>query len=304
MLIKLLRNIFIYINNFVNKYHIESMFLRKGLLLFIINFFLFCNSIKDDPVARVGETYLYRSEIDSKFNFFENNEDSIVKVRSYVDSWARKNLLYQQAFINLSDKEIDDLENLINNYRSDLYGTIYKESLLSKLVDTLSIENNVDSLFLKNREIFRLNESLYKIRFIQFSLNNINRYDIKKRFIRFNYVDKIFLDSLSYQFTNKILYDSIWISKKKLIDEISFLNNNNLKTYIKKLNYFEVKDSLELFLLYVVDFKKRGEIAPLSHVVSEVKNIILNQKKIELSKKIDKEIIQDAIKSKKFEIYY
>jgi len=279
MLIKLLRNIFIYINNFVNKYHIESMFLRKGLLLFIINFFLFCNSIKDDPVARVGETYLYRSEIDSKFNFFENNEDSIVKVRSYVDSWARKNLLYQQAFINLSDKEIDDLENLINNYRSDLYGTIYKESLLSKLVDTLSIENNVDSLFLKNREIFRLNESLYKIRFIQFSLNNINRYDIKKRFIRFNYVDKIFLDSLSYQFTNKILYDSIWISKKKLIDEISFLNNNNLKTYIKKLNYFEVKDSLELFLLYVVDFKKRGEIAPLSHVVSEVKNIILNQKK-------------------------
>ena len=69
------------------------------------------------------------------------------------------------------------------------------------------------------------------------------------------------------------------------------------------MNYFEYKDSLELYLLYVIDYKNNGEIAPLSHVVTSIKNIILNKNKIEYSKKIDKEIIQDAIKSKKFEIY-
>ena len=93
-------------------------------------------------------------------------------------------------------------------------------------------------------------------------------------------------------------------TKRKLINNVYFLNYNNLKKIVKKMNYFEFKDSLELNLLYIIDFKKNGEIAPLSHVVSSIKNIILNKNKIEFLKKIDKEIIQDAIKTKKFEIYY
>ena len=139
---------------------------------------------------------------------------------------------------------------------------------------------------------------------IQFPIDNVDKNDIKKSFIRYNDIDKLFLDSLSYQFTNKILSDSIWITKRKLINDVSFLNNDNLKKIVKKMNYFELKDSLELNLLYIIDFKNNGEIAPLSHVVSSIKNIILNKNKIEFLKKIDKDIIQDAINTKKFEIYY
>ena len=69
------------------------------------------------------------------------------------------------------------------------------------------------------------------------------------------------------------------------------------------MNYFEYKDSIDLYLLYMIDNKINGEIAPLSHVVSSIKNIILNKNKVNFSKKIDKEIIQDAIKSNKFEVY-
>ena len=278
-------------------------FSLKFILLFVFVFFSFCNSNKDEVLARVGDKYLYRSDIKIKIDSFENDEDSILKTRNFIDNWARKNLLYEKALINLSEYKVKNLENLINDYRYDLYGNVYKESLLNNLLDTLSVDKKLSLFYEENYNLFKLNESLFKIRFIQFPIDNVDKNDIIKSFIRYNKLDKVFLDSLSYQFTNMIFSDSIWISKKRLINNVSFINNNNIKRYTKKMNYFEYKDSLELYLLYVIDYKNNGEIAPLSHVVSSIKNIILNKNKIEYSKKIDKEIIQDAIKSKKFEIY-
>ena len=278
-------------------------FSLKFILLFVFVFFSFCNSNKDEVLARVGDKYLYRSDIKIKIDSFENDEDSILKTRSFIDNWARKNLLYEKALINLSEYKVKNLENLINDYRYDLYGNVYKESLLNNLLDTLSVDKKLSLFYEENYNLFKLNESLFKIRFIQFPIDNVDKNDIIKSFIRYNKLDKVFLDSLSYQFTNMIFSDSIWISKKRLINNVSFINDNNIERYTKKMNYFEYKDSLELYLLYVIDYKNNGEIAPLSHVVTSIKNIILNKNKIEYSKKIDKEIIQDAIKSKKFEIY-
>mgnify|MGYP001354589911 FL=1 len=303
MLIYLLRKYDKTVNIIVNNIHLRFNWLSRCILFFVLLFFNSCNNNKDEVLARVGDKYLYKSDINIKLDSFENYEDSLLKTRNFIDNWARKNLLYQKALINLSDLKIKDLENLIDNYTYDLYGSVYKETLLNKLLDTLTIDNEINFFFKQNIEIFRLNESLFKIRFIQFPIDNVDKNDIIKSFIRYNEIDKFFLDSLSYQFTNKILSDSIWISKKTLINSVSFINNNNLKKYTKKMNYFEYKDSLDLYLLYMIDNKKNGDIAPLYYVVPSIKNIILNKNKVNLSKKIDKEIIQDAIKSNKFEIY-
>lgn len=302
VLIHLLRKFNKNVNSIVNNIHLRFNWLIKLFIFsFICLFFKSCNSNKDEVLARVGDKYLYKSDI--KIDSFENDEDSILKIRNFIDNWARKNLLYQKALINLSDQKVKNLENLIENYTYDLYGSVYKETLLNKLLDTLTIDNEINSFFKENAEIFKLNESLFKIRFIQFPIDNVDKNDIIKSFIRYNDIDKIFLDSLSYQFTNKFLSDSIWISKKTFLDRVSFINNNNIIGYSKKMNYFEYKDSLDLYLLYMIDNKKNGEIAPLSHVTLSIKNIILNKNKVKFSKKIDKEIIQDAIKSNKFEIY-
>ena len=304
MLFDLLRRRNKNVNIIVNKYFFKKNGLPKFILLFVVFFvFEFCNTNKDEVVARVEDQYLYKSDIKLKADSFETNKDSVLKVRNFIDSWARKNLLYKKALVNLSENKVEELENLINNYRYDLYGTVYKETLLNKIIDTLTLEKRINSFYKGNNEIFRLNEPLFKIRFIQFPIDNVDKNDIIKSFIRYNNIDKFYLDSLSYQFTNNILTDSIWITKKRLINNVSFIKNDNLKKYVKKMHYFEFEDSLELSLLYVIDYKKNGEIAPLSHVIPSIRNIILNKNKIEFSKKIDKEIIQDAFKSNKFEIF-
>jgi len=97
VLIDLLRKINKNVNSIVNNIHLRFNWLIKLFLFsFICLFFKSCNSNKDEVLARVGDKYLYKSDI--KIDSFENDEDSILKIRNFIDNWARKNLLYQEGF--------------------------------------------------------------------------------------------------------------------------------------------------------------------------------------------------------------
>jgi hypothetical protein len=60
---------------------------------------------------------------------------------------------------------------------------------------------------------------------------------------------------------------------------------------------------LGVYLFFVKDFLKKGELAPREVLETSIKNIILNQRQLKFTKQFEKEIIQDAIQSKTFEIY-
>ena len=85
--------------------------------------------------------------------------------------------------------------------------------------------------------------------------------------------------------------------------KLPFLDNKNLNKYIKKSQFFEVKDSLDLYLFTVEDFVKSDEIAPIEYITPTIQNIILNKRKREFLIQFNREILQDAIKTKKLEIY-
>jgi hypothetical protein len=48
---------------------------------------------------------------------------------------------------------------------------------------------------------------------------------------------------------------------------------------------------------------KTNDIAPLSYVKSTMEEIVLNKRKQEFLKKIEKDITKDAIKNKNFELF-
>jgi hypothetical protein len=88
-----------------------------------------------------------------------------------------------------------------------------------------------------------------------------------------------------------------------MVSEISFLNQENVVKYLKKSQFFRVEDSLGVYLLYIDDVIKKGETAPKIILESTITNIILNQRKLKFTKQFEKDIIQDAIKSKTYETY-
>lgn len=300
-------------SKFVDKNAIFSIFnvpilslLIKSFLLILFLFSVSCNQFKvskEEVIARVGSVYLYRTDLEKELDLFINKDDSILNTRNFIDQWARNQIILQQAKINLNLEEIESLDALIDQYKIDLYSNTYKQTVLNKSIDTIISVQELDSFLIQNQSIFKLNSPLYQVRYIQLPHDNVDVNEIKRSFQRFNTEDVYFLDSLSFQFTNHILVDSVWINKSNLISEISFLNQENLNKYIKKSQFFEIEDSLGVYLFFVKNHLMKGDIPPNEVLSPTIKNIILNQRKLKFNKQFEKDILHDAIKSKTYEIY-
>lgn len=309
----MLRVLLKYISKIVNKktiflnFNVDLKLLRYPFLVsgFLL-FFISCDQFvvnKEEVIARVGAVYLYRTDLEKGLDAFVNEADSILKSRNYIDQWARNQILMQQAEINLDIDIINKLELLVDQYKIDLYSNTYKQSVIDKAIDTDITSQELDSFLLQNRSVFKLNAPLFQVRFIELPHDNVDLNEIKRSFQRFDEEDKDYLDSLSFQFTNHILADSIWINKSNLLSEVSFLNQENLNTYIKKSQFFEIEDSLGVYLFFVKDYLKKDDYSPSEVLYPTIKNILLNQRKLQFNNQFEKDIIQDAIKSKTYEIY-
>mgnify|MGYP005988117391 FL=1 len=292
----------IFLNFNVNLKLLRYPFLVSGFLLFFISCDQFVVN-KEEVIARVGAVYLYRTDLEKGLDAFVNEADSILKSRNYIDQWARNQILMQQAEINLDIDIINKLELLVDQYKIDLYSNTYKQSVIDKAIDTDITSQELDSFLLQNRSVFKLNAPLFQVRFIELPHDNVDLNEIKRSFQRFDEEDKDYLDSLSFQFTNHILADSIWINKSNLLSKVSFLNQENLNTYIKKSQFFEIEDSLGVYLFFVKDYLKKDDYSPSEVLYPTIKNILLNQRKLQFNNQFEKDIIQDAIKSKTYEIY-
>ena len=300
-------------SKFVDKNAIFSIFnvpilslLIKSFLLILFLFSVSCNQFKvskEEVIARVGSVYLYRTDLEKELDLFINKDDSILNTRNFIDQWARNQIILQQAKINLNLEEIESLDALIDQYKIDLYSNTYKQTVLNKSIDTIISVQELDSFLIQNQSIFKLSSPLYQVRYIQLPHDNVDVNEIKRSFQRFNTEDVYFLDSLSFQFTNHILVDSVWINKSNLLSEISFLNQENLNKYIKKSQFFEIEDSLGVYLFFVKNHLMKGDIPPNEVLSPTIKNIILNQRKLKFNKQFEKDILHDAIKSKTYEIY-
>lgn len=258
---------------------------------------------QDRLIARADNHYLYWSDIERNLPIFSSKEDSLVKVNNLINEWARQKLIYEKSLINLSEDKISDLNAMVDDYKSNLFKNAYREFILKSSLDSLFIAGSVSDYYEKNRNGFVLKEAIYRIRYIGLPLDNVDRKEITRRFKSFNREDVTYLDSLSFQFSSYFLSDSTWLKESEIRNRLDFLNESQQNRFIKSPNYYEVKDSLVLYLLSLVEQLDPGNIAPLPYVEQTIKDLVFNKRKIEFLRSFDNDILQDAIKNKKFEKY-
>ena len=265
-----------------------------------------CDYFKQDnlgnPIARVNNSYLYQKDI--KNLIFENTskEDSTLIVANFINRWATKQLLIDQSIVNLPQEKQDAYNDLVNQYKIDLYIEAYKSSIVAKQLDSIIALKELEDFYNKNKENFKLNDDLLKIRYIHIDKNFSNTKELVEKFKRFDSIDKRALTDLSIKFKAYNLNDTIWIKNDVLIGALPVLKFNNSQV-LKKTNFTQLQDSLGVYLVKIEAVLKTNDIAPLSYVKSTIEQIVLNKRKQEFLKKIEKDITKDAIKNKNFELF-
>nr|WP_299399721.1 peptidyl-prolyl cis-trans isomerase [uncultured Gelidibacter sp.] len=270
---------------------------------FLVSCDFFRQSDDRTPIARVGEFYLYEDDVKDLVVEGTSVEDSTLLVNGYITRWATQLLLVDGAKRNLPEDIQDDFDKLVNQYRNDLFTKAYVEALVKRNIDTAVTISEAQRFYENNKESFKLNEELIKLRYINILQNAINKDEIEKRFKRFNDKDKRYLDSLHVQFKSYSLNDSVWIKAAQVVQKIPVVNAENKKELLKKSNFIQLKDSIGLYLIQINEVLKQNDYAPLEYVKPTVNQIIINRRKLELIKQFEKDITRDAIKNNQFEIY-
>ncbi|MFD0835556.1 peptidyl-prolyl cis-trans isomerase [Mariniflexile aquimaris] len=275
------------------------------LLLLIIS--TSCTFFKktDDrvPVARVNDSYLYYDDIKDLVAEGISKEDSTLVVQNFINRWATQQLFVDGALVNLSESEQEEFNKLVKQYKNDLYTKAYIEALVKKNMNTDVTKEEAIEYYNLNKDVFRLNEELLKFRYIHVDPNILNYNTIEQKFRRFNKKDKKDLEAISIQFKSYSLNDTIWIKASQVVNKISAITLENKDQLLKKSNFVQLKDSLGVYLMQINDVLLRNDTAPLEYVRPTIDQIVINKRKLELIRELEKDITKDAIKNKQFEIY-
>lgn len=280
---------------------------KAAILICFCTLFYTCNFFQKEesgiPIARVNQAILYQKDIKAILPEGISKNDSILRVTNYINQWATEQLLMDGAIINLSQDKQEEFEKLVTQYQSDLYIKAYMEALVKQNIDTTISLIEAQETYEKNIESFKLNDELIKFRYINVLETNSDLDKIEERLKRFNTEDKKVLDSVAIQFTSYSLNDSIWIKVSQAIEKIPILKTENKEELLKKSNFIQRKDSLGLYLMQIKDVLLRNETAPIEFVMPTIKQIVINKRKLEFIKQLEKDITKDAIKNKQFEIF-
>ncbi len=256
-----------------------------------------------NSIARVNSSFLSFDDIDAALFEGLSQQDSLIQIQNVIYNWATEQLLQDGARINLEAAQQSEFEILVQQYKSDLYTSAYLEALVKQNLDTIITNQELEEVYNQNKELFVLKEDLIKLRYINHDKNLPNSNDIKRRFRRYNAEDRTVLDTISLQFNSFFLNDSVWIKSSQVVSKIKPLKKGFNKVLLKKINFIQLKDSLGLYLMEVKDLLEIGSQAPMAYALPTLKQIILNKRKLKLVNQLKSEIVDDAIKNKKFEIY-
>ncbi len=285
---------------------LKNTFSRLILFLFVLALFscdYFRQTDNRKVVVRVNDSYLYEEDIQALINENTSAEDSAIIVSNYITRWATQKLLIDRAELNLPVAQQKEFEELVQNYRNELYTNAYTDALVTRDLDTSLNREDIVDYYEQNKENFILGEDLVKLRYINLAKNSNNLDEIKSKFKRFNEKDQQDLMTMAIQFKNYSMNDSVWVKTKTVYNKIGPLSVEDRSSLLKKSNFMELQDSLNVYLVYVNDVLSRDEQAPIEYASATVREILLNKRKQALIKELEKDITKDAIKNNEFEIF-
>jgi hypothetical protein len=254
-------------------------------------------------IAKVGEKYLYLDQVPAISSNAITSEDSISIVRNFKDRWIKRELLLGKAEENLSTEYQNEIDQKIEESKANLMIYQYQQQMMYQKMDTLVPYEMVLKYYNDNVETLNLSAPIVKAVFIKVHDDAPNIENVRKWYRSSNQEDLQSLESYCYQFADK--YDDFgeqWINFNYLLRELPN-EIDDPGRFLRSHNYFEDRDSLFYYFVNIREYKLKGTVAPIEYVSQDIKNIILNNRKIEFLQNLEDGIYNEALRENAFKVY-
>ncbi len=261
------------------------------------------NGSKRKAIARVTNTLLYEDELKGIVPEKTTKDDSAARINAYVNSWVRKQLLMQEALKTISIDEAE-VERKVLDYRYSLIGYEFQNYYIQQHLNDSVNEAEIEAYYKLHLDNFILKQNIIRGTYIKVAKDAPRTKRIKDLMFSSKEKEKNELKSYCLSFSAAYhIADSSWIEFDKLTVNSPLADFPNKIQFLKTYNYYETTDQNHLYFLKVDGYKISDNVSPLEFVRQDIKNIILNKRKVELAKKLEDEVYENAAKRKDFEVF-
>jgi hypothetical protein len=148
-----------------------------------------------------------------------------------------------------------------------------------------------------------LKDNIVKVVYVKLPKNSAVISKVRMLYKSDNQNEKLELANLCQKFAvNSSLEDDSWFYFSDLLKEIP-ITTYNQEEYLNNHKYIEMQDSLYHYFLRIIGFKIKESTSPLSMEKENIRNIIINKRKLQLVEKMHKDIYLKAQTNNDFEKY-
>ena len=278
----------------------------RNLVIIGLLFIAACKPVpKEDqkePLAKVYDKYLYKSDVKSLFTNNMSKDDSIVIVRNYINDWIKKQLLLNKAELNLSE-EIKDIEKEIEDYRSSLLIFKYKQELIKQKLDTLVTDEEIEEYYNEYSGNFVLNHNIVKVLYLKISKEAPEIEKVRWWYKSNSAENKSRLEDYCYQYATKFdNFNDEWIPFNNILMEVP-IKIDDQERFLRVQRYIETEDDLFHYFVKINEYSLKSTVQPLEYAKLKIKSIILNKRKFTFLEELENTVYNDALNHNEFIIY-
>jgi hypothetical protein len=169
-------------------------------------------------------------------------------------------------------------------------------------LDTAVSNEQIQDYYEKNTDNFLLKDNIIKVNYVKLTKNATVKDKVKSLLFSDKDNKNQLIDICNKQAVNFFLEDDEWLLFNDLLKEIP-IETYNQENFLKSNRTIEIKDDNYIYLIKIKDFKIKESSSPLSFEKDNIRNIILNKRKLLLINKMHDELYDEAVKNNDFKIY-
>jgi hypothetical protein len=255
-----------------------------------------------DVVAKAFDYYLYRDDLTGVVPEGASLQDSISIVKNYIDNWMRQKVILHKAENNLNDEK-KNVQRQLDEYRNSLVVYAYETELISQKLDTNVSEEEIEAFYKNNQNNFQLKDNIIKVIYLKLSKKSPKLNKAREWYRSESKKDKESLKEYCRQYAlNYYLDENVWLLFDDLLKEIP-IKTYDKEQFLQNNRQIEIEDSVNIYLVNIKGFMIKNSLSPLSFEKNNIRNMIINERKLKLISEMEKQAYDAALKRGEAEVY-
>ncbi len=270
---------------------------RTALYLLSISLLLFssCRNKEKDVVARVYDHVLTMEDLQNMIPVFDKNTDSIIIRQQYIDAWIVQKVLLHEAEKALSRRE-KKFDKEIEEYRQTLMVYTYENKRVNQLLNKDVSDEEIVAYYEAHKNNFKLRQPIVKINYLKFPIGSPKIDAARKLLFKPDRSEQEMekLKNISTEHAKNVYLLDDWLLFDDILKEIPI---GKEKQSFEKNQVLEISDSLNIYLIKILDFKINEGYSPINIEKENITKSILRQRRIQILNSLRENVVEKAKES-------